>query len=314
MASVLTRDKLLLIKAETTSGEDIEPAVADAISAEGDLEPVLETAYGERRLINGSYAPALSVALGTKISIPVSVRLRGSGTKTTAPKWCRLLQAAGFTVAVGASSVATTPDPENQTTLSAYLYRGGHLFKAVGCAYEVDALSYDGGWKLSGTLKGVLAEAPSAVDTPASPVFDSGSFLSGLGSSFTYDGATVVLRSLSFALGQEIAEITNLNSDQGTSHFLVTGFAPKIKMKIDDVPLGTKDWRAYPLLATPADAEIMTFTVGATEGSIFTIACPVCRLTNMVEGSEAGVGTLEFDVEATDSAAQAHDWVTITTS
>ena len=313
MAAVLTRDKLLLVKVETTNGTDITPAVADAISVEGDAEPVVETAYGERKIITGSYVPGHSIALGSKITIPVSVRLRGSGVAATAPKWARLLQAAGFKAALDTDHQDITPDPEDQKTLSAYLYRGGHLFKALGCAFEADALAYDGGWKLNGNLRGVLGAAPTAVATPASPVFDSGTYLSGLGCACTYDGSSVVLRSLSIAFGQEIAEIANLNAAQGISHYLSAGFTPKIKMKIDDVPIGTKDWRAYAYLSQPADAEILTLTVGAVEGSIFSVTCPNCRLTNCVEGSEGGVGTLEFDVEPTDSEAQGHDWITITT-
>lgn len=308
--AVLARHSLLLVKVESNNGVDVTPAVADAILVEA-AEPSFEIGFAERPIINGGSVDALPIRTTRKVSCAVTVRLRGSGTAATAPKWARLLQAAGFKPTAG-TDVDITPDTSEKKTVSAYLYSGGHLYKMIGCAFADPTITYDNGWLLTGTLVGKDGGV-TAVSVPASPVFDTGAFLSGLGCTFTYGSYSAILRNLTISLGSEIAELGNLNDATGFDHMLATGFKPGGTMVIEDQPIGTKDWRTIALAQEPASVEALTFIVGSAAGSKMTILMPNCRLGSWTEGNEAGVRTLEFPLYATDSAAGLNDWITITT-
>jgi len=308
--SILTRDGLLLIKVEGTAGSEQAPANTDAIAVEA-AEPSFEIGYGERPLINSSQVDALPVRTTRKVSIAITVRLRGSGVAANATKWSRLLQASGFKVA-GTTTSILTPDVTQRKTLTAYYYVGGLLYKMFGAAFADPTISYDGGWKLSGTLVGKDGGVTTTA-APASPTFDTGAYLSGLGCTFSYGGYSAVLRSLSISLGPQIAECGNLNDATGYAYFLATAFTPGGTMVVEDVAISTKDLRGLALAQQPATTEALSFVIGSAAGSIIEVSMPNCRLGSWTEGNDGGIRTLEFPLHATDLAAGAHNWIEIVT-
>lgn len=307
------RNQLALIKVESTAGTEEACAAADAIELEGIIDPSNDFETVERELVNGGYVDGLPLIISKKASVSLTVRLRGSGTNNVAPKWSRLLQAAGFTVTAGVSDVDITPVP-TCATVTMYLYRGANLHKFVGCAFVPENITFDGGWKMSGTLTGKHVAVVAAAQ-PASPVFDSGQFFSGLAPSISYGGYTGIVRGLSINFGAQLAECMDLNDATGYDRFVVTGFKPTGgTITVEDVAIGTQDWREIAGVVIPTSAEALSFGWGTGAGNILAFSLPNSRLGTPTEGNENALATLEMPISFSDSAAGASDWITITTS
>lgn len=307
-----TRNQVVLAKIETTNGTDATPAAADAIQLEGMPEPSVDFETIERELANGSYVNGLPIIVARKASLSFSVRLRGSGTAATAPKWMRLLQAGGFTVAVDTDHVDATPNPSNEDSITVYLYRAGVLHKYIGGGVSDLEIAFDGGWKLNGVIT-AKHTAETAAAAPGSYTFDSGVYANGLAPSFTYKSQTPKLRSFSLALGAMLAEINDINNACGYDHFHVNGFAPNGTLGIFADPIGTFDWRALAYATLPSATEAASFAWGSGAGNQVALSMPNCRLGTPSEGAEGAAPTLEFPFYPTDSAAEANDWLTVTT-
>lgn len=311
--AILARNALCLMKVESASGAEQAPDVADDVVIVEDLALSPDIGYGPRPTASASHLDSLSVRTTRRASMSISVRLRGSGTAANAPRWGRLLQAAGFKETAG-TTVKYTPEPAEAKTLTVHVYVGGQLHKLIGCGFSDATISQDGGWKLTGTLIGKYLGVSEAAQPAAGDIVDdSGKFLSGLGIGFTYASKTPVLRALSLSLAPSIIERENLNDSTGYASFLAQSFAPTFSMSVEDEPFATVDWRTLATAELPASAEEMEFQVGAAAGSIIAVKAPSCRLLNWSEGAEGGLRLLEFEGQLADSAPGKHDWIEIET-
>lgn len=145
----LTRNRLIVAKAESSYGVDVTPDGTNAILCrELDVQP-LEVEYAERELIRAYLGNSQRIP-GKKMSrIKAKVELAGSGAAGTAPQYGPLLKACGMAEVVSNGvSVTYTPVSSSFSSSSIYVYPDGKRHKVLGARgtfdleFEEDGIPY----------------------------------------------------------------------------------------------------------------------------------------------------------------------------
>jgi hypothetical protein len=265
----LWRNRLALVKSESTYGTSSSPAASDALLfTELDVEP-LAMELVERETIQAYMGNRASVVGQRSVPVKATVEAAGSGTAGTAPRYGPLLKAAGLSeTIVSSTSVTYAPvsDGFSSYTMDFYIdngsrqaitgIRGGaELSMAVG---EIPTIAFD--------QMGIFA-APGALSRPtetysaqASPVAVNADNTT----SVSVHGFSACMTSFSLNLG---VEMTFEQKAGCTKQVRITDRKPTGSITIELPGIATKDFIA---IASAQTAGAMSWVHGATGGNILT--------------------------------------------
>ena len=272
----LTRNRLLLAKAESTYGTVPSPAPAgtDAVLVSNlEVEP-LRLELRDRELIQGYLGNSAQVVGQTSVGVSFSVELAGSGTAGTAPRWGALMKACGFSETV-VSSTSVTYAPVSSSFSSAALdFRNDgikHLILGVrgNVAIEMSAGEIP---RLNFTFVGIYA-APTATANPATTFTAQASPVAVNADNTT--GVSVHSYSACMnAFSLDMANNTVFRQLAGCSkQILITDRAPSGSITLELPALGSKD---YFSIAAAQTAGAITWQHGQTAGNIATLTMSNC--------------------------------------
>ena len=143
MASVLTRRRLILAKAESVYGTDSVPTGAsNAILVRNlEIQPLLSENVS-RDLVRPYMGQADQLLAQTRVEVSFEVELAGSGTAGTAPAYGPILKACGLSETIVAStSVTYAPVSTSFSSVSIYYHEDGIRHRLTGCrgTFEISA-------------------------------------------------------------------------------------------------------------------------------------------------------------------------------
>lgn len=292
---MLTRNKVLLYKVETTKGTDAVPVVGtDLIRPNGDVTINVPTDVdsGEGEL-KGTYGPGNPITLKQSMSLDVTSRVRGLGgsTATTGakPDIHPFLIASGHKVVLTGDGTTTVPTATYTPTSVAatiqnlgatgYFFEDGLRYRLLGAN---NTLSFEAAMNvLTAKMKMQAGYAvPTVVANPV-PGADTKEIFRMTSALCTVTEAAAAINIGSFSLdcGVEVAE----SYETGKHEFLVTGRNPILT--IDPRAVATAaDWNA--LTNATSFAVVATFTNSLGEELKFNI--PKAVLTELTSGDRAG--------------------------
>jgi hypothetical protein len=130
----LTRKRLIQVKKESTYGTDSTPAGTDALLVRNlEITPI-EADVVSRDLIRPYIGNNPQLLANTRVSITFQVELCGSGTAGTAPRYGAILQAAGMSETIVAStSVTYAPVSSAFSSATIYFNNDGIRHILTGC-------------------------------------------------------------------------------------------------------------------------------------------------------------------------------------
>ena len=229
----LTRRSLVLAKIETTSGTDSTPTTA-ANAIEGiDVEIKRMKPPVERLNQNVSLMRKPSIVGEEFYEISFKAEIQKTGTAGTPPRLGALLKACGMsqTIITGATPVVKYRDISSSfETCTIWVYKGGRLFKAVGCSGNVKGTFEAGKFAmLEFTMQGSVGAAISIAAMPTDAVYDdaAGSVPLCKAGVFKYNSKISLCASLmDFDLGNTITPRRCLSSTYVVQGFEVTDRKP----------------------------------------------------------------------------------------
>lgn len=287
---MLTRKALLLIKKETTSGQDASPVKAsDAVIAyDVDISPEVGN---QERPHQGSGLSRLQEVIGNmKFKISFSLELRGSGTAGTAPRGLgAALQAAGHSeTLVGGTSATYAPISASIPTVTIYAYVDGKLYKCVGTSLNA-SFEIPAGERAMVKFEGEsLYQRPTDSSYPTDPTFDTTLPLVGKNMTVYLDSYAAVIKGLNFSPNNTVTPRKDLNQTWGWAVPNITDRNPGGEITIEDILLATKDYWAKFDADTLMELSVI---MGATAGNIVTINASYVRLRGIPMGDEDGIRT-----------------------
>lgn len=296
---------VLLAKTEADPGTDVSPVYTDAVYVH-DVARAPSFNVLNINAVNGSRSPAAPKA-GKLVDVWTIRRpLQGSGALGTEGEDAPLWRACGWTVtATPATSVVKTPVP-TKSTCTMYYYDGVRLHKLTGAAgtlnFELVGQVPMVVFTMSGKY-GTVTAATLADD----PTYDSVTAPSGTAPTVTLDSADISLRECTITTGAEVGERPR---GGGVLSYVAGGrWNPTMSLKIEDSPLGTKNWRAAAF--TPVAFSINF--AGGVGNDITIAATDVVLGQHTDEIGDGGIAVISFgSAQLVDSAARAADFLTIT--
>jgi len=281
----------LAAKVETTEGEAIALAAADAILARNiKYDPDIEVE--ELDLQSSSLSPFAGVAGGRKGRITCECELKGSGTPGTAPEIGPLLRACGFAEdIVGGTSVTYAPASSAIPCLTMAKYVDGKKYLIVGARgnFEIDLkagkpaiIKFDFlGTSIADTdtslLSGITYQA-----TRAKP-FQS--------AAFTINVYAAIVEAINIKTGNALELRPDVNSVQGYLSTVIGKRLMTMNLNPEDVLIATHDfwddWESGTLVA-------FTAALTGAAGNITTITAPKVQYGKVGQGSRVGLQTNEI--------------------
>lgn len=264
------KNKLILLKAETTYGTDTSPTAAlNAVETE-DLSIQIMSQKVERNIDSGLDGNMGFVPVGVHLQVSFKVALAGSGAAGTAPAFGPALVASRMTeVVTPTTSAVYTPAAVQGGSCTIYYFHGGWRWKILGCR---------GTWKVSTSTLGLpmleftfLGLSGGRADT-ALPVATLSAFkgpveISAANTAVTLHGTPIGCKSISFDLAND------LKYRNQTEQEVITSFSrkPAGSVQFQALALATKDWQA---VAAARTRDVFSFVHGVTAGNIITFSAP----------------------------------------
>ena len=300
---------------ESVYGTSASPVGADAILVEDDLKITpLESDSLERKIVQPYFGAKKKLVVKKRVKIEFSVELSGSGTAGSAPKYGRLLKAAGMAETVVAdTSVAYHPLTDNSSISSVTLafHADGQKHLATGCrgTFKMTAKVNDIP-KLQFEFMGVY-NAPVDFSIPT-PTFDHQAqpveFNQGNTTNLSINGFTgACLESFDFDLKQNVVYRELVGC---TKQVRITDRQGEGKLMIEAPSLASHDFFAD---AANSATGAISFTHGLIEGNICAVSIPNANLGAPTYGDSDGIMMLEIPFGMIPSAA-GNDELTLTFS
>jgi len=302
MAVILTRQKVLAAKVESTKGTAETLSASDAGILVEDVEWSFAPDEAVRNPLRDNISTLTSI-IGAKIAtITFKAELKGSGTATTAPSWGVFLKGCGFTETVQSSSVLYAPETNDADTdtLTIAVYAGSgsntrvhKLYGARGSVsfeFNANQVSY-ANFTFTGIYSGVTDGSqlsPTYESTLPVPWYN-GNVTWNFGSSF----ATAALSTLTIDFNNDVTIRENANSSTGLSYAVITGRDPGGSVEPDAVLVATHDW--YSFMTAPTTGSF-SFDVGSATGNKLSFSAPKFQIVSANTGDRDGVLTdaIEF--------------------
>lgn len=271
----LWRNRLALVKAETTYGTSSSPAATDALLfSELDVEP-LAVELIERETIQAFLGNRASLVAQRSVPVKPTVELAGSGTAGTAPRWGPLLLASACSqTIVTSTSVTYAPVSSGFSSYTMDFYKDDGARQAITGIRGTAELSLESGSipTLAFDHMG-LYTAPGALSLP-SPTYSAQAAPLVVNAdnttSVSVHGISACLSSFSLALG---AEMTYRQLAGCTKEVLITGRKPTGSLTIELPNLATRDF--LDRVSTQTTGSI-SWVHGGTAGNIVTFTASTC--------------------------------------
>lgn len=252
---------IVLIEIESVYGTDPTPAVAgDEIIVHGTPTFQHATKILERPVALpyfGKIAPAI---VGEAYKLNFKMEITPSGVAGTAPRFGKILRAAGCTETISAGvSVTYTPHSNFEgESLTAYFWAGGIRHILRGCVANVKLPLVPGEMILADVeLTGLYGGTISDVAFPT-PTFESASPLIWTAANFKFAAITTLICSkLDFDLGNKISPRLDANAQltPGISRYFISDREPKVSFDIEKENLSTLNPYTLHSAATLSDLE-----------------------------------------------------------
>lgn len=290
----LTRNRLILAKAETTYGTSAAPAGADAIRVMNDLSlNPLQMELVSRDLLYGWIGNSPRAVVQRLAQISFSFELAGSGTAGTAPKTGVFFRAAGYSqTIVATTSVTYAPIGTSYEGITINCRHGGkqHLLTGVRGSIGVELTT---GQLPMGKFEGIgIYNAPSDQSDPTptydvqadavvvnadnTPTVDVGGYAACF-ESFTFNsGRSPIFRQLAGCSKQ-------IRIDQER--------APEGEINIESPTITAKNYFADAVAQT---ATAVSWTHNTVGGNIVAFSAPTCSLGDPSYGDSDGIEMLSL--------------------
>lgn len=267
--------KILLAKLETTYGVDPSPVGVNGMLAK-DIQIVpMEGSDVDRELEKPYFGADGTIPTDLHTTISFMIELQGSGTAGTAPQWGPLLRACGCAEVITANtSVAYSPITDDEESITLYLFIERTLFAITGTrgnvTFEVTASGIP---YLNFSMTGLFVKPTEAARiAPQLAGFQKPQVASKANTpTFTIDGTSLVMRSFSLGLGNEVEPRFLIGSEE----ILITDRQDAIETTVEAVPLTTFD----PFALALAQEEVPVALVhGKTAGKTVSFSVPKAQM------------------------------------
>ena len=269
------RNRLALVKAESTYGTNINPAASDALLfTELDIEP-LALELVERETIQAYMGHRASVVVQRSVPVKATVELAGSGTAGTAPRWGPMLKAAGCAEAVVSStSVTYSPVSSGFSSYTCEFYADNGSEQAIVGVRGTAELSLSVGEipTLAFDQMGIYG-APTAVSLPT-PAYtaQAAPLIVNTDNTATVSvhGFSACMTAFTFSLGVEMVFEQKAGC---TKQVRITEAKPTGSITIELPAFATKDFLT---IASNQTTGSISWVHGATPGNIVTFTAAQC--------------------------------------
>jgi hypothetical protein len=274
--SMFWNRKVLLCKTETTYGMDAAPTGAlNAIQA---LNVSLMPMEGEdvaRGLERATLGADATIPAGLHAKMSFEVELAPSGTAGTAPAWGAILRACAVAQVITASvSVAYNPISSNHESVTLHFFVDGTRYALVGArgtakmTFAANAVP-----KIMFEITGLFTQPSAGANpSPTLTAWAAPQIVSDANTpTATFNGVDLVLRSLEFDLGNQIAARFLVNSES----ILIPQRSERIAAVVQAVPLATLN--PYTLAASQTNAAL-SLVHGVGAGRIATLSVPRAQI------------------------------------
>lgn len=293
----LSRKQAVGIKLEATQGTAETLAATDFTHAyDVNITPMVELI--PQKYVSTSLSRFADLPGKKYYEVEFTLPLKGSGTAGTAiAPLGAALQACGLVETDGASDVAYAPTsapasanyygPGKSCTVK--IYQDGMLHVAAGCMFN---LSFDieagkpVGLKFKG--KGIYAAVTDAAFVTVTALTNNPPVVISAAAQVQAYAAT--FGKMSIDLGNEIAELPDVNSANAILGFMITDRNVTGSFDPNRVLVATHDF--FGKMMSGAEAA-STIKVGGTAGNICTITMPKTQYGQVKSGDRGGVATLE---------------------
>lgn len=236
---------IILVELEAEYGTDIVPAVAgDEIIVHGPPTFSLATKMLERPVPLPYFGKIAPVIVGEAYKLNFKAEITPSGAAGTAPRFGKLLRAAGLTETISAG-VSVTYAPHSThlgESVTIYYWAGGVRHILRGCVATVKLPLVAGEMILADVeVTGLYGGTISDVAFP-SPTFESAMPLIWTAANFKFATITTLICSkLDFDFGNEIAPRRDANAalTPGISRYYIKDRNPKVSFDIEKEDLST---------------------------------------------------------------------------
>ncbi len=294
----LANNKVLLIKRETTYGEDPTPTpAANAIEAR-DIKIDYAGDLLERDLVRSTLSRTQPIMGQRWAELSFVCELKGGGTKGTASRIGDALVACGLAETASAGS-SVTYKPADSSVLSATVYfyelqdtGNCRLHKITGARGTV-AFNLDAGKIATATFKLMgMYNAPADGANPAAATYESTLPPIVESSTLTLNSvSTLIAQSVKVDLNNDVVKRDDINSATGLKGFLITGRKPSGSVNPEAVLAATYNFHADWVAAT---ARALSLVLGTAAGNKITVTAPKLVIEKIGQGDRAGIRTEEL--------------------
>lgn len=303
------KSKIILAKIETTYGTDAAPTGADdAMLMTGvELRP-MEGEEVSRDLDLPYFGAQPMIPTGLRATLTGSIELVGAGSAGTAPAWGPIARACGLAEVISpATSVVYSPISTAMESVTIHFWVGGtrHVLKGARGTGVIE-VSAQGLPMLKVTMTGLFATpTETARVTPDLTGFVPPVLATSTNTPvFTLNAVSMVLRSLSFDLGNQVEPRLLI----GREDIRITDRTEKLSAKVEAVPLTTFDPYTLALAQT---LFAMALTHGTAAGKIVALAAPKCQMKRLT-GYENNQNVAEWPLEMVPLPNAGNDQFTLT--
>jgi len=299
---MLTKRDVILFKKQTGVGTPAVPSAAsDAVLVEEPSWSFEGLRMIDNPAIRSSIGSMQRIFGGTLKAVSFTLQMKGSGTAGTAPEFGPILECAGLSETIVASTSVTYKNASDATTHEVgtmYYYQDGMLHQMTDCRVMAFAITAPTGEyaKLAVTVVG--HDAGHSDVSLVSPTLDSTKPQPFIGATFQAHTYAATISSLSMDLGLQVAMQPDANASDGYGEIVITGrdvtgsFDPSAVLKATHDFIGK--------FKSGATGTIQTGSIGATAGNIWALTLNESYYTNVTPGDREGIRTFDIPFACTD--------------
>lgn len=286
----LTRNRLLLAKAESTYGTSSAPSGSDALLVSNLEVNPLELNRLDRELVRSQLGQTGMIVGQRMASVSFDVELAGSGAAGTAPAWGPVMKACGFAETIVASiSVAYSPVSTAFPSVTLDFNHDGskHLITGARGTWSL-SLNTNEIPKISFKMMGIYN--PPTATAQSTPTFSNQAAPVVVNSANTTPVSVHSYAACLESFSLELANETPFRQLAGCSQqVMITNRLPTGELVIEAPPLGTKDYFA---IASAQTTGAISWTHGQTAGNIVAFSAATCSFDSPAYGDSDGIATL----------------------
>lgn len=294
---MLVKRGTLLLKIESTPGQENPPIASDAILVEGE---VTMSHDGVRTIEQAPEKSTLGkeedIQAGHLMRFEFSVAMKGSGTAGTPPEIGEALRACGLgETIVALTSVTYEPVSTAFEYCTIYYYHAGKLQKAIGCQGNVN-FTFSTEDKVMANFSFLGKDAGDTDVALVNGTYDATSALPFIGAAVDIGGYTPKVSAINFDLGNDIQTPPDANDSEGYSDIIIVDRDMTGDVDPEHTLKATQDWIND--WKTNAVKSVTTGPVGTNGGNIVQLTVPSGRYRNIDFASRNGLRSLAIPFRA----------------